>query len=534
MRFDQLSTRPRRPRVAFLVPILLLTFLPMVSGTKRTPEPWKLPKLSLPARLFPSTPPPPPEPTALQRVATSARLPATALMQLVLASEATARASQKLNQTPTNILFWANLAVHLVWITARENRDLHKFLHRHFVLHPNDLTEGRIHALLLSAFSHESSSHLLSNLTSLLAVGPKLARALGTRRFSYFYMAAIYASDLFDQIIYSKFHAKNVKVLVWTIPVGSLGASGAIAALLTLSCLRRPNDRVNLSEMLNLDVSGVTLPNWCLLLFNVMGDLFPSGKSNIGHGAHLGGHIFGALVFVGSRLWKRLVRWRRKHKKSGMKKWARRNLSRKKKKGILSQLRYWGEQVRSGLSKSVRHMGKVIREAILALLDELLRQIEFVQELMAQRRKDESSTTEEDSSEDTGSPVRIDAWKMKGTTGRTDLREELDEETLTDEDKNVSFDNSVEAGVIHGEEKMVQTEQDEEPEGQSVANDGKDEHFRWLESSNDSEDDEHDSDDLGDSHDASFYHFPDSHLGDGNRTKAADIADPTIEPSLDP
>lgn len=373
-----------------LIAVILGLFVVHTHGSSK---PWKLPKVKSPSNIPLLRKNSSKEPkTPRRRSATAIRLPALALCHLVLAAESTAVTANKLSVDLTAVISTTNLIIHYLWHTADEKKDaeMRKFLDRHFVLLSDDLSNGRVHPLLLSAFSHRCKIHLVSNLSVLTFFGPMLSKQLGTRRFSYFYMASIYASDLFDQIIYSRFYRKNVRIGFWKIPIGSLGASGAISALITYSCLMDPRARLDVAEMLDLDRK-LDFPSWFVLAVHWATDLIPQSGSNIANGSHLGGHIFGLIVYSGVRLWKYIVRQHRRRKKSPIRKWTERNLlgskRRRKKRGIgviFLQLTMWKKQVTSAWEYWIDKIRRGLVEVKTTVLEELQYQLKCQQKRQTQ------------------------------------------------------------------------------------------------------------------------------------------------------
>lgn len=93
-----------------------------------------------------------------------------------------------------------------------------------------------------------------------------------------------------------------------------LGASGAVSAVITFCGLTCPNEQIGIEEDQNSDDSKVehkAESMWIISLSAFLSDIIlpltEEGKhSNVGHGAHIGGSVFGATVFVINRLGARL------------------------------------------------------------------------------------------------------------------------------------------------------------------------------------------------------------------------------------
>lgn len=173
------------------------------------------------------------------------KMVAEAVFECFFATELTSLLATASSIEPSRILVGVNLCVHAAWQLAnpQKRQNLFRFMRRHFVLKSNDLKNQRVHTILLSGFSHRARDHLASNMSALLLLGPKLSKLLGNRLYSYFYFTSIYAGDLYNQLFYN---SKNIKTrfLVWQfdIPSASLGASGAVSALLCYYCLQYPLD----------------------------------------------------------------------------------------------------------------------------------------------------------------------------------------------------------------------------------------------------------------------------------------------------
>ena len=141
-------------------------------------------------------PPRPKMPTTFPKIVPACLI---GLLEYKLAANDIAVVSEKMNLKPTTAIFWVNIAVFLAFQYGERNLDCFNFLVRHFVM-PADNQEltKRPHTILLSGFAQFQLSHFLGNMLALAFHGPPVVRALGTRLFSRFYVAAIYASSLID------------------------------------------------------------------------------------------------------------------------------------------------------------------------------------------------------------------------------------------------------------------------------------------------------------------------------------------------
>ena len=147
MTFDKHYLTTRR---ILLVALLILSSFVVNTACS---DPWKLPKLGLPSKIPFLTKVPEAkehEKSRVQNVALALRLPSIAVLHLLLAAESTAVTASKFSVDPTSVIATTNMMVHCVWHIANEEKDMEllKFLHRHFVLHSDDLSKGRVHTLL--------------------------------------------------------------------------------------------------------------------------------------------------------------------------------------------------------------------------------------------------------------------------------------------------------------------------------------------------------------------------------------------------
>jgi membrane associated rhomboid family serine protease len=91
--------------------------------------------------------------------------------------------------------------------------------------------------ILTSMFMHASWSHIVGNMVFLWAFGPQIEDAMGTKRYSAFYLAGGVVPML----------AQVAVDPGSTIP--SLGASGAIAAVMGAFLVTYPSDRIRTSRL---------------------------------------------------------------------------------------------------------------------------------------------------------------------------------------------------------------------------------------------------------------------------------------------
>jgi membrane associated rhomboid family serine protease len=184
------------------------------------------------------------------------------------------------------IIILINIAVFAAWQFGSESTV--EFLNQNFLISLESLREGRYWTLITSVFSHNWLIHLLVNMFVLNSFGPILHRVLGPKRFIVFYLGA--------GIISSLSHSLVSGYLMGRPEMRALGASGSIAGLILLFSLMFPKERILLFAIIPMPalvgaLAFVGLDVWGLIA-QVEGGGLP-----IGHGAHLGGSLTGAIYY---------------------------------------------------------------------------------------------------------------------------------------------------------------------------------------------------------------------------------------------
>jgi membrane associated rhomboid family serine protease len=181
-----------------------------------------------------------------------------------------------------------NLVVYLAWRFAGEESQLWEALWRNFLVSTNRLDHGLWWTLLSSAFSHMDLWHLAINMVVLWSFGSILERLWGLRLFIGFYLAAAAVS--------SASHCLVSSLMLGDDRIAALGASGAVSGLLLAFALLFPRHKILVFAL-------VPVPALAGALFFVAIDiwgLLAQGRGiglPIGHGAHLGGALCGALFY---------------------------------------------------------------------------------------------------------------------------------------------------------------------------------------------------------------------------------------------
>lgn len=203
----------------------------------------------------------------------------------------------------TKAIIGVNILVWILWKAASP-----QLMAKYFTL----TQRGNTLSMILSAFSHKSLLHLYVNmfvLSSFSMAWVQLSRrnpaALlsglnGHERYLAFFLSAGMFSSSMSLLI----------KLAGRIPVGSLGASGAILGLVGYTCEKLPNNLLSI----------VFIPNWTftsgsaqkfIIGFDVVGLLIGVASKwkymLLDHAGHLGGMLFGIwYARYGERL---LQRW---------------------------------------------------------------------------------------------------------------------------------------------------------------------------------------------------------------------------------
>ena len=164
---------------------------------------------------------------------------------------------------------------------------------------PTTIVGGQHWITILTAmFMHASWSHILGNMIFLWAFGPEIEDAMNPLRYSVFYLLGGLVSML-AQVAASP-HS--------TVP--SLGASGAIAAVMGAFLITYPRDQIRSLLIIFLFVRITMIPAalligvWFLIQLFSFGAVGNVQTGGVAYMAHIGGILFGiaaARLFEGPR-----------------------------------------------------------------------------------------------------------------------------------------------------------------------------------------------------------------------------------------
>jgi membrane associated rhomboid family serine protease len=180
----------------------------------------------------------------------------------------------------------ANLVVFGLWLSGALPLPV---MIENFLVSWRHLEDGRFWTLLTSVFSHNWLFHLLVNMIVLRSFGPPLERLLGSAGFLGFYLVAGLSGSLA--------HALVSNYLMDSPEQAALGASSALAGVLLVFSLTFPKARVLLFFVIPLPAIAAALLFIGIDIWGLTMQI-RNGGWPIGHGAHLGGALVGAVYFA--------------------------------------------------------------------------------------------------------------------------------------------------------------------------------------------------------------------------------------------
>jgi membrane associated rhomboid family serine protease len=212
-------------------------------------------------------------------------------------------------------LCWTTLVcmgVFGMWQTPRfTRRPPNSILSSYFVNSHQNIKKTLGLSLVLPAFSHISPYHLLVNLLSLSHLGPSVRGLLqqqSQQRLHAFRRQSQWKSDMWPLLLSSSAFSNAVFLFLQGRGASSLGLSGVTMSLLAIQARAFPNHQYGI-------VLGVIPVSFqakyllqILLVASLVGSLFSAsssfrwgrrgrGGSQIAHGAHFGGLVYGILYY---------------------------------------------------------------------------------------------------------------------------------------------------------------------------------------------------------------------------------------------
>jgi membrane associated rhomboid family serine protease len=146
--------------------------------------------------------------------------------------------------------------------------------------------------ILTSMFMHEGWEHILGNMVFLWAFGPEIEDVMGPGRYLVFYLLGGLAATVAQVVVDP------------SSTVSTLGASGAIAAVMGAFLVTYPRDQIRTVVLLGWFVRVTFVPAIFLVglwivtqLFSEVGSLMQPGTGGgVAYMAHIGGFAFGAVA----------------------------------------------------------------------------------------------------------------------------------------------------------------------------------------------------------------------------------------------
>ena len=198
-------------------------------------------------------------------------------------------ARPKRPRTPAvSIIIGLNVLVFFAWQATSLVPGLFEFMTENFLVSTSHIEHGYMWTLITAAFSHNELWHLAINMFVLWSFGTALEHFWGTRVFTLFYLAAA--------VVASISHCAVSSFLMGRDDILALGASGAVSGLLLAYALHFPRHRILLFGIVPVPALAGVLAFVGLDLWGLIAQ-GRGGGLPIGHGAHLGGALAGALIY---------------------------------------------------------------------------------------------------------------------------------------------------------------------------------------------------------------------------------------------
>ena len=192
-------------------------------------------------------------------------------------------------RTPAvSIIIGLNVLVFLAWQAASYSPRLFDFMTENFLVSTFHIEHLHVWTLVTAAFSHNELWHLAINMFVLWSFGTVLEHLWGTRVFVLVYLAAA--------VVASVSHCAVSSFIMGRDNIPALGASGAVSGLLLAFALHFPRHRILLFGIVPVPALAGVLAFVGLDLWGLIAQ-GRGGGLPIGHGAHLGGALAGAVIY---------------------------------------------------------------------------------------------------------------------------------------------------------------------------------------------------------------------------------------------
>lgn len=163
-----------------------------------------------------------------------------------------------------------------------------EFMQNNFLVSWDALNDGRYWTLLTSVFSHIDFWHIFMNMFVLYNFGFAIESILGSKQFTVFYIG----SGIFSSFC----HGATSNYFLHNPSLPALGASGAVSAVILLFSFLFPREKILLLGIIPLPAIFGALAFVALDVWGLMAQSSGGGLP-IGHGAHLGGALAGAIYY---------------------------------------------------------------------------------------------------------------------------------------------------------------------------------------------------------------------------------------------
>ncbi|CDS37120.1 presenilin associated rhomboid [Echinococcus multilocularis] len=180
-------------------------------------------------------------------------------------------------------IFWAIAFTNFIIFICNNNRRYGPTFLRYFANSPYGPWPAT--SMLLSIFSHQMFFHMFLNMYVLNNFTQPLVRFLGMEQ----YLAVFLSGGIFASFLSALVKAARGS------RIPSIGASGAVCAVLGAFCMLEPHAMLCLPLVVNIVPHAFSAGSacWAIVAFEACGATFLARRSPIDHAAHLGGLLFG-------------------------------------------------------------------------------------------------------------------------------------------------------------------------------------------------------------------------------------------------